>query len=300
MGIELTSWEISTLVTRWLLYFALAAAIGGASSLYLLKAHKALQGTLLKYALFAALLAIFSALGHFFVRVGAVLEEGVSGMFVPEIVSIIWQSAVGDALVFRVLGLLILFSALVFIGYKRASATTWYEPSLSVLLLGILGILIAAISHTQAGHSVSQSKFFQSVLILHLVLNAWWIGSIYPLWLASHKLRPDEAHAVLERFGHLAVGAVLSLFVAGLYLSYQLTGWNNLFTDSYSALLITKLILVILMLGLAALHKFILVPRILSSQDARHLKKSLLLEKCLGLGVFAITSVLTTLVGPMM
>lgn len=300
MGIELTSWEILTLVTRWVLYFGLAASIGGASSLYLLKEHRRLQGTLLKYSLLAALLAITSAFGHFFVRVGGVLEEGVYGMFEPEIVSFIWQSAVGDALLFRVLGLLILFGALVFIWRKRASGATWYEPSFSVALVGFSGILIAAIAHIQVGHSVSQSWMFQSLIILHLLLTAWWIGSLYPLWLASHRLSSYEVHTVLNLFGHLAVGAVFLLCVAGLYLSYQLTGWTNLFTNTYSVLLIVKSTLVTLMLGLAALHKFILVPRLLSLQDSGHLKKSLLLEKCIGLAIFAITSVLTTLVGPMM
>jgi putative copper resistance protein D len=51
--------------------------------------------------------------------VGAVLEEGVSGMFEPDIVSIIWNSAIGEALLIRVLGLLLLLVALVFCGAKE-------------------------------------------------------------------------------------------------------------------------------------------------------------------------------------
>jgi putative copper resistance protein D len=125
------------------------------------------------------------------------------------------------------------------------------------------------------------------------------MGSLYPLWLACHRLASAEAHAVLHRFGQFAVAAVLLVVLAGLYLSYQLTAWNNLFTSSYGLFLIIKLILVLLLLVLAALHKFVLVPQLLSLQTASRLKRSLLIEKYVGAGVYTITTVLTTLVGPM-
>jgi putative copper resistance protein D len=276
MGLELTSWEFSTLITRWFLYAGVAGSVGGVCSLYLLKAHRGLQGALLKYALFAVLLAITSAFGHFFVRVGAVLEEGVSGMFEPDIVSIIWNSAIGEALLIRVLGLLLLLVALVFLWRKRRLTGTWVEPGARVAWLGFSGLLLTAASYTEA------------------------MGTLYPLWLACHRLASAEAHAVLHRFGQFAVVAVLLVVLAGLFLSYQLTAGNNLFTSSYGLFLITKLILVLLLLGLAALHKFVLVPQLLSSQDASRLKKSLLIEKFIGAGIYSITTVLTTLVGPMM
>jgi putative copper resistance protein D len=300
MELELTSWEFSTLITRWLLYVGVAGSVGGVCSLYLLKAHRGLQGALLKYAFCAVLLAVTSAFAYFFVRVGAVLEEGVSGMFEPDIVSIIWNSAIGEALLIRVVGLLLLLVALVFLWRKRRLPAIWVEPGARVAWLGFSGLLLTATSFTEAGHAVSQSWVFQLVLVVHLSLAAWWVGTLYPLWLACHRLAFAEAHAVLHRFGQFAVAAVLLIVLAGLYLSYQLTAWNNLFTSSYGLFLITKLVLVLLLLGLAALHKFVLVPQLLSSQDASRLKKSLLIEKFTGAGIYFITTVLTTLVGPMM
>jgi putative copper resistance protein D len=299
MVLELTSWEFSTLITRWLLYAGVAGSVGGICSLYLLKAYTGLQGALLKYALFAVLLAIVSAFGHFFVRVGAVLEEGVSGMFEPDIVSIIWNSAVGEALLLRIIGLFALLVALVFLWHKRRLTAAWVEPGARVAGLGFSGLLLTATSYAEAGHAVSQSWIFQLVLVVHLSFTAWWMGTLYPLWLACHRLASAEAHAVLHRFGQFAVAAVLAVVLAGLFLSYQLTAWNNLFTSSYGLFLITKLILVLLLLGLAALHKFVLVPQMLFSQDSSRLKKSLLIEKYVGAGIYAITTVLTTLVGPM-
>jgi putative copper resistance protein D len=111
-------------------------------------------------------------------------------------------------------------------------------------------------------------------------------------------LQYNDAHQVLERFGQLAVFVVAVLFSGGLFLSYELTGWNNLFTDTYGNLLLTKLAFVGAILMLAAFHKLYLVPQLLHSRDAAGLKKSIFLEKIIGAGIFGITTVMTTLVGP--
>ena len=81
-------------------------------------------------------------------------------------------------------------------------------------------------------------------------------------------------------------------------MSYQLTGWTGLLANDYGQLLIIKVVLVVLILILAALHKFVLVPKLMHVQDASKLKKSILVEKLVGSAIFAITTVLTTLVGP--
>jgi putative copper resistance protein D len=90
----------------------------------------------------------------------------------------------------------------------------------------------------------------------------------------------------------------LVLLAGGVYMSYQLTGWSNLFTSDYGILLLVKVALVGVILSLAALHKLVLVPRLKHTQDAGVLKRSIFLEKIIGASIFAITTVLTTLVGP--
>lgn len=296
---EFTSWEFWTLVTRWLLYIGMAAAIGGAFSLHLMKAYGELKAALLRYTLVAALVAIMATLGHFFVRVGAMLEEGFAGMFEPDMVAILWESAVGDALLLRAFGLLlILFSLLAHAFLKGGSSGGEIELNILEVIVALVGIGLLTSSFTEAGHGVSQPLFFQFILAVHVLLTAWWMGSLYPLWLLCHRLDFNDAYALLERFGKLAVGAVLVLFAGGLYMSYQLTGWNNLLSDSYGILLVIKVILVVLILMLAALHKLVLVPQLLSTQNASKLKQSIMLEKFIGAGIFGITTILTTLVGP--
>lgn len=286
---ELTSWDVWTLITRWVLYVSICAAIGGVCSLQLVKADGLLKKPLLQYSLAFSLIGVIAGLSHFFVRVGAVLEEGTAGMFEPDMVSIMWESAVGDALMLRVWGYALLLIALVMHLRPRGYLKE---------LLALVGIGLLAFSFAKAGHGVEQSLFFQWVLALHIVLTAWWMGSLYPLWLICRRMEYASAHEVLERFGQLAVGAVLVLFSCGLFLSYKLTGWNGLLSSEYGTLLLIKVALVGLILVFAAVHKFYLVPQLLVSKDSNQLKRSIMLEKLGGLSILAITTVITTLVGP--
>jgi putative copper resistance protein D len=296
---ELTSWELWILITRWLLYIGMAASIGGACSLWLMQKHGVLKHQLLRYTLLAASIAIIFAGIHFLVRVGSAAEEGVAGMFDPDMIAFMWDSPLGQALALRALGLLLFLLAVLFHALvKSRSLEEEIQLDLLEILIATVGIGMIAYSFTEAGHAVAQHVLFHLVLTVHILLTAWWMGSLYPLWLVCHRLSFNEAFIVLERFGQLAVSAVLILFAGGLYMSYQLTGWTGLLANDYGQLLIIKVVLVVLILILAALHKFVLVPKLMHVQDASKLKKSILVEKLVGSAIFAITTVLTTLVGP--
>lgn len=296
---ELTSWELWILITRWVLYISMTAVIGGACSLWLMQKHSILKHSLLRYTLVAAAIAILFASLHFFVRVGSAIEEGIAGMFDPDMIAFMWLSPVGEAFSIRGLGLLLFLLAVLFHALvKSRNLEEEIELDLLEILLAALGIGLIVFSFTEAGHAVRQPIFFQLVLTLHVLLTAWWMGSLYPLWLVSHRLSFNDAFVVLERFGQLAVGAVLLLFGGGLYMSYQLTGWTNLFSNVYGILLVIKVFLVGVILLLAALHKFVLVPQLQQTKKAEKLKRSIFLEKVVGASIFAITTILTTLVGP--
>jgi putative copper resistance protein D len=296
---EFTAWEFWILITRWIMYLGMSAAVGGAASLHLMRIHEELKEPLVRYTLLFLLVGITAALAHFFVRVGASLEEGVTGMFEPDMVSMMWESAVGDALMARILGFsLFIVTILIHVFVRRYRPAEGAKLNVLEVLMACIAIGLIAFSFTEAGHAVEQPFLFQLVLSVHILLTAWWMGSLYPLWLICHRLQYNDAHQVLERFGQLAVFVVAVLFSGGLFLSYELTGWNNLFTDTYGNLLLTKLAFVGAILMLAAFHKLYLVPQLLHSRDAAGLKKSIFLEKIIGAGIFGITTVMTTLVGP--
>jgi putative copper resistance protein D len=231
--------------------------------------------------------------------VGEAYDEGLSGMFDPDMIGFMWESPLGEALFLRSIGLLMILGGLLFLALVRSgNREQRIELGLIEGLFVLAGMGLMALSFSEAGHAVEQPLLFQSVLTIHVVLTAWWMGSLFPLWLACHHLEFSEAYRLLDRFGQLAVTAVLVLLAGGVYMSYQLTGWSNLFTSDYGILLLVKVALVGVILSLAAIHKLVLVPRLQHTQDAGVLKRSIFLEKIIGASIFAITTVLTTLVGP--
>jgi putative copper resistance protein D len=296
---ELIVWDGLVFGTRWLLYLGAAAAIGGSASLWMMQQQIVLRPVLMRYSLIATLLAVSAAILHFLVRVGEAYDEGLSGMFDPDMIGFMWESPLGEALFLRSIGLLMILAGLLFLALVRSgNREQRIELGLIEGLFVLAGMGLMALSFSEAGHAVEQPLLFQSVLTIHVVLTAWWMGSLYPLWLACHHLEFNEAYSLLDRFGQLAVTAVLVLLAGGVYMSYELTGWSNLFSSNYGILLLVKVGLVGVILSLAAIHKLILVPRLQHTQDAGVLKRSIFLEKIVGAAIFAITTVLTTLVGP--
>ncbi|WP_020405593.1 copper resistance D family protein [Hahella ganghwensis] len=295
---SLTTWEFWTVFSRWVLYLSMAGAIGGAFNLHHLRRYGLLRQKLLHYTLGAALIGILATTVHFFVRVGAVLESGIAGMFDKDIASMMWESALGDALLIRTIGLLLLLLALLLRALVRGHAGEDFELRIFEWLIALGGVVMMAFSFTQTGHAVEQPFLFQLALAIHILLTFWWMGSLYPLWLLCHHLPINDAFQELDLFGRRAVFAVLTLLGCGLFLSYELTQWQSLTTSEYGEYLLIKLALVAAILVLAAIHKLKLVPRILHRQSTDFLRNSILTEKIIGGGILAMTTILSTLVGP--
>jgi len=281
-------------MSRWLMYIGMAGAIGGAFCQIFLSPWPALRQSLQRYTLLMALLGSLGLGLYFLCRVGALAEQGVAGLFDPLMRQILWQSSVGDAVSLRGIGFATLFLALMLgRGQLQGLIARFAETALAVT-----GALLIAVSFSRTGHVGEQGFWAAGLLSIHVILAAWWMGSLYPLWLAGHRLTGAQAHRVMEWFGKLAVVAVVCLLVAGIGLSYMLTGWTSLLTTGYGGWLMLKLVLVLLILLLAAYHKFVLVPVLAETGDSDRLKRSIMLEKLLGVSIFAVTTVLTTLVGP--
>ncbi len=287
----MTEWEWMTAITRWWLYIGMSAAIGGLASCWLMGNLPELQRALRRYALAGVVIGASGACVHFLVRVGAFAEQGVAGMFDPLMLQLLWQSPVGEALSARMLGFGLLWLALLLPLPGR---------HLFEILLSLSGTLLIGLSFSRAGHGVTLEFWAAVLLVGHVIVAAWWMGSLIPLWLALHRLSAQQARGIMVRFGEIAMAAVLLLLTAGGVLVYRLTGWQNLPGTEYGLWLLFKLVLVGAILALAAYHKLKLVPSLASANcGGAALKRSLLLEKVVGGSILAITTVLTTLVGPM-
>ncbi|MBS97472.1 MAG: copper-binding protein [Oceanospirillaceae bacterium] len=287
----MSEWEWLTVVTRWWLYIGMSAAIGGMASYWLAARLPEIHRTLRRYALLGGIIGLTGTGTHFLVRVGAFAEQGLAGMFDPFMLQILWQSPVGDALWERALGF-----GLIFVALLPAPVPGRH---LLEIAFSLLGSLLIGLSFSSAGHALTLESWAAALLVGHVIVAAWWMGSLVPLWLAMRRLTTAQLRTLMVRFGEIAVVAVLLLLAAGGLLVYQLTGWQNLLGTDYGLWLLIKLALVGLILGLAAYHKLRLVPSLAGENCRGHeLKRSLILEKMIGGAILAITTVLTTLVGP--
>ncbi len=102
--------------------------------------------------------------------------------------------------------------------------------------------------------------------ILHVVAAALWTGGlaflVFALLMAEADRWPLATRAV-PRFSNMAVGAVVALLVAGIISAYlELRTWSALWDNRYGLLVLTKIILVVPLLGLGAYNNRYAVPRL--------------------------------------
>lgn len=294
----LTNWEIAQLLTRWLLYFGISSVVGGLFAFCLLRHQSALLSSIKGYIKVGVLVGSAATVAYFFILVGAAMEEGLWSMFDPEMVSIYWDSAAGSIVMVNLSGYVIVALALILLG-QASSENVWPYSPLS-LLVASFGIASLVYSFSLSGHSMSQARYYQVIFFIHILIAAWWLGLLFPLWLTVRHATVEESNIVLENFGKLAVITVSILLLCGVWMSYELTGWQGLLSSDYGFWLMLKLALVAVILAMAAYHKLYLVPLILKRGNTFLIQKSILMEKMIASSILVVTAIFTTFVGPPM
>lgn len=231
----------------------------------------------------------------FFASTGAMAEEGIQGAFDPDILDIMWDSPIGDGTLLRGLGLVLaIFAITSHIKFKSVVLSNYLKQGILVSSLFLLAYTFTLIGH------VSELGVFEKVLLmLHVLVMAWWFGALFPLKQACQKLSYAELHLLMESFGKQASIAVSLLLVAGLWLAFQLVGnVEELFSSSYGQTLLLKLALVTSILGIAAKHKLKLVPQLKNNDGREALSKSISIEMVVAFAILSVTAGLTSVVGP--
>jgi putative copper export protein len=106
---------------------------------------------------------------------------------------------------------------------------------------------------------------------------------------------------MMQKFGTLAVVVVSLLIVAGFALLWMLSyGQADFWSSGYGNMIAAKLLLVVLLLGAAALNKLRLTPRLMNG-DARAiviLRRSIQFEILAAVLILLVTASFTSLLGP--
>ncbi len=278
-------WGIAAILAKLMLYIGVAGSVG----LVIIRAAFADLVSPLsdriraQVALLAGGALAASVLG--FMLRGAALTGGVDGMTDPEMLGLLWQTPVGDGLVYRVAG-----AALIIFGVFIPLAGQW---------IALAGGLIALWSFAQIGHVPElETTGVRVLLFLHLLGIAFWIGVLGPLRALSSRPEHIASAATLgHRFGKAASVIVPGLILAGLLMAWLLLGdLRALVATGYGQTLLIKLLLVGAVLTLAAANKLRFVPAMQAGDDkaARHLARSIEIEAAVILVVLAATATLTS------
>lgn len=243
----------------------------------------------------SVVIALIANVIWFIASTGAMAEEGIQGALDPDMLAIMWDSSIGDGALLRGLGLVIAVTALSLpFKFKPVALNNYLKQSVLVVSL-----LILAYSFTLLGHVSELGIIERGLLILHVLVMAWWFGALLPLKQACQQLSYTELHLLMESFGKQASIAVSLLLFAGFWLAIQLVGSvDALISSSYGQTLLFKLALVVSILTIAAKHKLKLVPQLQNNQGREALSKSISIEMVVALAILSVTSGLTSVVGP--
>jgi putative copper resistance protein D len=194
-----------------------------------------------------------------------------------------WESPLGDSLLLRGFGLLLILAMI--------------RQSKLNLTIATVGCGLVALSFAFQGHTLSEPRWLLIALVtMHLLGLIFWIGGFVPLaWLA--KRQEAATGPAAHQFGKISIWNVLLLALAGTGLLWLLTkgNWNILWT-TYGQLFSLKFLGFLGLLGLAALNKMALTPALLrnDSKAYRRLRLSISIEMLLTLLILLITATLTT------
>ncbi|WP_026375334.1 copper resistance D family protein [Aestuariibacter salexigens] len=294
---ETAIWNSAIVISKLFFYFGFVLAAGYAFFAFSKPwaNQSAVKPDIPKLTITLVAIALLANAVWFFATTGLMAEAGLQGAFDSFIVNMMWSAAIGDIALFRAVGL-----TMVLLAVMLASVVT-----LSRLLRGgiqlilVVAALFLAYSFIQLGH-VSELGFTNQLLLLfHVLVMAWWFGSLYPLKRACDALEDEQLILMMESFGKQASVMVVLSVVAGVLLAIELIGSvNALFTTSYGLTLLVKLGLVVSILGIAARNKLRLVPAIQSGEGRALLSQSIANEMIVAVLILSVTAALTTVVGP--
>jgi copper transport protein len=257
-------------LTRIGLYLGLFAGVGGAFFAAWIGRTRAGAG-LIGLALAIGLLSAIASLGL----------QGLDalGLALQDIVfPLPWTTALGTSLAAS-LSIAVVAMAAGIVAMQSTSVTV--ARALSALALAGVGLSLAASGHAA---SAPPQWLTRPLVFLHGVGVAFWLGALAPLavmvWRPAEPLLP-----ALHRFSRLALPVVGALVLAGLVLAIvQMESFGSLIETRYGIILSIKVVLVMVLLGLAALNRFRLTPALARvPKESRPLLRSILIE-CLVAG----------------
>jgi putative copper resistance protein D len=226
--------------------------------------------------------ALVFVVGHHALEAARMAGE-MGGVVDPAMQAMTMRSSEGAAFGLRMVGL-----ALIAVGLRRGA-----------LAISITGAILATAAFTLTGHtSVTPYRPAAAALLtLHLLVVAFWLGSLWPLYLVAGREPPRTAAHVIDAFSRVAAWVVPVILLAGVGLTVLLVPSWAVFKQPYGLLLLAKVALFAVLMALATLNKWTFGPACAKGQT-RAFKQAVAIEYVLICMVLTITATMTTFYSP--
>jgi copper resistance protein D len=174
---------------------------------------------------------------------------------------------------------------------------------------------VAGMGHAAAGQG-GERLLHVGADAAHLLAGGLWLGALVPLISVLERARRARdkgellfAASATQRFSGLGVAAMSILLASGIANGcYMLSSLAALANSEYGHMVLAKIVLFVIIIGIAAINRQRLTPLLLAARDGseaavalRSLGRNAIVECLLGFGIIAIVGKLgITIPGPHM
>jgi putative copper export protein len=280
--------DATSALVRALSFIAMFQASGAAmvSAVFGARLQQSAPG-IRRLGVVSAIVGLVLVAAHYALEAGR-MAGSLSGVFDMELQQLVFDSPMRSAAGWRIAGLSMIACFL----RRGGRAAT---------VASLAGALCVAIAFTFVGHTADESRaaWLAIALTLHLLVIAFWFGSLVPLIVISRVESGELASQVVAAFTRIASVLVPGLFVFGLALSVALVDSWTVFRESYGLLLLGKVLGFAMLMALAALNKWRYGPAIAhSSAAAVSFQRTVAAEYVLMCAVLLVTAAMTMFFSP--
>jgi copper transport protein len=146
---------------------------------------------------------------------------------------------------------------------RRAAVAVAGAAGAAAMLADVLN------SHAAAGAQVAANSALQWV---HIVAGALWLGGLFALLLGIRGLGGEARGRSVRRFSTMAGVALLAVAATGTVRAVvEIGAWDRLWSTTFGKLVIAKVALLLVLAGLGAVNRFVMVPH--ASRVVRGLRR---------------------------
>ena len=281
--------DLLSVALRALAFLALFQAAGVAIFIALLEHPlRATEPALRRLGIGTALIAAMLLACQYLLEAARMSGE-LNGALDTALQAVVMRSATSVALVWRLLGLL-----LIALGLRRGGAAS--------TTISVAGVVILLAAFTLVGHTSNAPLrwVLSPVLLAHLAVVVFWFGALLPLYFVSLREPAEASGRVVEQFSARAIWLVPGLLLAGISLGCLLLPDLAALRRPYGELLIVKFLAFCTLMLPAAANKWHFGPALRHGDAAagRRFRHALAVEYGLIAAVLCLTAVLTTFYSP--